>query len=77
MRIAAIVNFDKRLKQLLKVVKKTLILTILKNNNDERYDCAWKHQTDTACAWLVCHSQEGLCKLYPPYPASPEDRAPI
>ena len=23
------------------------------------------HQTDTACAWLVCHSQEGLCKLYP------------
>ena len=24
------------------------------------------HQTDTACAWLVCHSQEGMCKLYPP-----------
>ena len=24
------------------------------------------HQTDTACAWLVCLSQEGLCKLYPP-----------
>ena len=23
------------------------------------------HQTDTACAWLVCHSKEGLCKLYP------------
>ena len=27
-----------------------------------------EHQTDTACAWLVCHSQEGLCKLYPPIP---------
>ena len=26
------------------------------------------YQTDTACAWLVCHSQEGLCKLYPPIP---------
>ena len=25
-------------------------------------------QTDTACAWWVCHSQEGLCKLYPPIP---------
>ena len=35
------------------------------------------HQTDTACAWLVCHSQEGLCKLYPPYPASLEAQAPI
>ena len=35
-----------------------------------------KHQTDTACAWLVCHSQEGLCKLYPTYPASQEARAP-
>ena len=35
------------------------------------------HQTDTACAWLVCHSLEGLCKLYPPYPASPEAQAPI
>ena len=35
-----------------------------------------EHQTDTTCAWLVCHSQEGLCKLYPPYPASPEARAP-
>ena len=34
-----------------------------------------EHQTDTACAWLVCHSQEGLCKLYPPYPASQEARA--
>ena len=34
------------------------------------------HQTDTACAWLVCHSQEGLCKLYPPYPAFQEARAP-
>ena len=34
------------------------------------------HQTDTACAWLVCHSQEGLCKLYPPNPASQEARAP-
>ena len=30
------------------------------------------HQTDTACAWLVCHTY----KLYPPYPASPEARAP-
>ena len=29
------------------------------------------HQTDTSCAWLVGHSQEGLCKLYPLYPASP------
>ena len=26
------------------------------------------HQTDTACAWLVCHSQEGLYKLYPTIP---------
>ena len=34
------------------------------------------HQTDTACAWLVCHSQEGLCKLYPSYPVSLEARAP-
>ena len=34
------------------------------------------YQTDTACAWLVCHSQEGLCKLYPPYPASLETRTP-
>ena len=33
------------------------------------------HQTDIACAWLVCHSQEGLCKLYPFYPASPEAQA--
>ena len=36
-----------------------------------------KHQTDTACAWLVCHNQEGLCKLYPPYPTSPEAQTPI
>ena len=35
------------------------------------------HQTDTACAWLVCHSQEGLFKLYPPYPASTEALAPV
>ena len=35
------------------------------------------HQTDTACAWFVCHSQEGLCKLYPHYPASPEAQTPI
>ena len=25
----------------------------------------------------MCHSQEGLCKLYPPYPASPEAWAPV
>ena len=24
----------------------------------------------------MCHSQDGLCKLYPPYPASPEAHAP-
>ena len=38
-------------------------------------DLMVEHQTDTACAWLVCHSQEGLCKLYPPYLASPEAQA--
>ena len=24
----------------------------------------------------MCHRQEGLCKFYPPYPTSPEARAP-
>ena len=43
---------------------------------EDTYDVLEYHQTDTACAWLVCHSQEGLCKLYSPYPASPEARAP-
>ena len=36
-----------------------------------------EHQTDTACAWLVCHSQEGLCKIVSTYHASPKARAPI
>ena len=44
--------------------------------NDAGNDVSDAHQTDIACAWLVCHSQEGLCKLYPPYPASQEARAP-
>ena len=44
---------------------------------DGRDDRTKQHQTDTACAWLVFHSQEGLCKLYPPYPASPEARGPV
>ena len=42
----------------------------------EYYEEEVQHQTEIACAWLVCHSHQGLCKLYPPYPASPEARAP-
>ena len=43
--------------------------------NDVCEDGVCRHQTDTACTWLVCHGQKGLCKLYPPYPASPKARA--
>ena len=27
-----------------------------------------EHQTNTACAWLMRHSQGRLCKLYPSIP---------
>ena len=60
------------------MMKKSFLKTGISNSMDGAEDNhLWQHQTDTACAWLVCHSQEGLCKLYPPYPASQEARAPI
>ena len=54
-----------------------IICSLSMSDLDALGDHMVEHQTDSACAWLVCHSQEGLCKLYPPYPASPEARPPL
>ena len=53
-----------------------VICSLLMFVSDASGDHMVEHQTDTACVWLVCHSKEGLCKLYPPYPASSEARTP-